>query len=208
MSSPTGLQPPPERCGVLHRQAVTLHHPDVGVHLAVDRLLLRRSRVGAPGGGTGLARYVEPGEFVQLGLQSGGYRVTATADKAAMLTQIKKFVEHQHSVGRTVVLIIDEGQCLSIDEFEEIRLLTDFVDRGGRLAIFTDATRGMLLYDYNTGAESQFSDSNAVNPLLAPFGISLRTTLNPVEFATLTFCYQLWNQTQLRSKTPLLRSLG
>ncbi len=56
---------------------------------------------------------------------------------------------------------------------EEIRLLTDFVDRGGRLAIFTDATRGMLLYDYNTGAESQFSDSNAVNPLLAPFGITV-----------------------------------
>ena len=47
------------------------------------------------------------------------------ADKAYVITAIRKFVEYQHSVGRTVVLIIDEGQCLTIDEFEEIRLLTN-----------------------------------------------------------------------------------
>ncbi|MEX0774290.1 MAG: AAA family ATPase [Phycisphaeraceae bacterium] len=47
------------------------------------------------------------------------------ADKAVILTQIKRYVEQQHSVGRTIVIIIDEGQCLSIDEFEELRLLTN-----------------------------------------------------------------------------------
>jgi len=46
-------------------------------------------------------------------------------DKSALLTAIRRFVEQQHSVGRTVVVIIDEGQCLSIDEFEELRLLTN-----------------------------------------------------------------------------------
>ncbi|MFZ5877815.1 MAG: hypothetical protein ACOY0R_00440 [Chloroflexota bacterium] len=56
---------------------------------------------------------------------------------------------------------------------EEIRLLADFVARGGRLAVFTDATRGTLFYDYNTGNPTQASDSNAVNPLLAPFGITI-----------------------------------
>ncbi|MCE9591165.1 MAG: AAA family ATPase [Planctomycetes bacterium] len=52
-------------------------------------------------------------------------QVAASADKSVLLTAIRKFVEQQHSVGRTVVIIIDEGQCLSIDEFEEIRLLTN-----------------------------------------------------------------------------------
>ena len=47
------------------------------------------------------------------------------ADKATLLTQIRRFVEHQHDIERTVVVIIDEGQCLSIDEFEELRLLTN-----------------------------------------------------------------------------------
>lgn len=56
---------------------------------------------------------------------------------------------------------------------DEIRILTAFVERGGRLAIFTDATRGMLMYDYNTGSETLFADSNAVNPLLASFGITV-----------------------------------
>src|SRR5690606_12673388 len=42
-----------------------------------------------------------------------------------LLVQIRRFVEHQKIVGRNVVVIIDEGQCLSIDEFEEIRLLTN-----------------------------------------------------------------------------------
>lgn len=51
--------------------------------------------------------------------------VPANADKAQVLTQIRNFVLNQHSVGRTVVLIVDEGQCLSVDEFEEIRLLTN-----------------------------------------------------------------------------------
>lgn len=62
-----------------------------------------------------------------LRMIAGEYQiqVAATADKSHLVMQIRKFVEYQHSVGRTVVLIIDEGQCLSIDEFEEIRLLTN-----------------------------------------------------------------------------------
>lgn len=55
------------------------------------------------------------------------------ADKAALLTHIRRFVEHQHAMGRTVVVIIDEGQCLSIDEFEEIRLLTNLENEHDKL---------------------------------------------------------------------------
>ncbi len=51
--------------------------------------------------------------------------VPPVADKATLLTQIRRFVESQHAYDRTVVVVIDEGQCLSIDEFEELRLLTN-----------------------------------------------------------------------------------
>jgi general secretion pathway protein A len=46
-------------------------------------------------------------------------------DKAGLLTHLRRFVEQQHGLGRNVVVILDEGQCLSIDEFEELRLLTN-----------------------------------------------------------------------------------
>jgi general secretion pathway protein A len=54
-----------------------------------------------------------------------GVDLPADADKAAIVTGMRRFVQEQHEVGRSVVVIIDEGQCLSIDEFEEIRLLTN-----------------------------------------------------------------------------------
>jgi general secretion pathway protein A len=57
----------------------------------------------------------------------------ANADKAALLTAVRRFVEHQKAVGRNVVVIIDEGQCLSIDEFEEIRLLTNLESETDKL---------------------------------------------------------------------------
>jgi len=54
-------------------------------------------------------------------------------DKGELLTRIHRFVQHQHTMGRTVVVIIDEGQCLSIDEFEELRLLTNLEDETDKL---------------------------------------------------------------------------
>jgi general secretion pathway protein A len=54
-------------------------------------------------------------------------------DKAALLTAVRQFVEQQHTMGRCVVIIIDEGQCLSIDAFEEIRLLTNLESETDKL---------------------------------------------------------------------------
>lgn len=56
---------------------------------------------------------------------------------------------------------------------DEIRVISAFVQRGGRLVVFTDATRGLLSYDFFTGSETMYSDSDTVNPLLASFGISV-----------------------------------
>ncbi len=46
-------------------------------------------------------------------------------DKTVLLAHLRRYVEQQTAMNRAVVVIIDEGQCLSIDEFEELRLLTN-----------------------------------------------------------------------------------
>ena len=56
---------------------------------------------------------------------------------------------------------------------DEIRVISAFVQRGGRLVVFTDATHGLLSYDFFTGSETMYSDSDTVNPLLATFGLSV-----------------------------------
>ena len=55
----------------------------------------------------------------------------------------------------------------------ELRIVQEYVERGGRLLVFTDATRGILYYDYFTGMEINYSDATAINPLLSPFGITV-----------------------------------
>jgi hypothetical protein len=56
---------------------------------------------------------------------------------------------------------------------EEIKLVQDFVSRGGRLIVFTDPTRGQTTVDYSTGATISLPDVDYVNPLLQPFGIAI-----------------------------------
>jgi len=55
----------------------------------------------------------------------------------------------------------------------EINLVRTFVDRGGRLIVFTDATRGMVFSDFFTGTTTVYPDTYAVNPLLENFGITV-----------------------------------
>jgi hypothetical protein len=57
----------------------------------------------------------------------------------------------------------------------EISLFQSFVEGGGRLVVFTDATRGILNFDFFTGATTLSPDVNAANPLLAPFGITVNS---------------------------------
>jgi hypothetical protein len=56
---------------------------------------------------------------------------------------------------------------------DEIRLVRDFVQRGGRLAVFTDATRGIIMYDFFGNPAGNLPDVNNVNPLLEPFDITV-----------------------------------
>lgn len=54
-----------------------------------------------------------------------GLEPPKVADKSTLLTRLHRFIQQQQGLNRTTVVIIDEGQCLSIDEFEELRLLTN-----------------------------------------------------------------------------------
>lgn len=56
---------------------------------------------------------------------------------------------------------------------DEARILKNFVERGGRLLVFTDATRNSIYFDYISGNPIVFSDANAANSLLGPFDISI-----------------------------------
>lgn len=96
-------------------------------------------------------------------------------DKAGLLTYMRRFVEHQHSVGRTVVVIIDEGQCLNTDEFEELRLLTNLESE-------TEKMVQLLIL-----GQPELRDT-LKHPRLAPLiqRIVMYTHLKPMSFDTMT----------------------
>lgn len=72
-------------------------------------------------------------QLLRLVCTEFGVDAPATADKSSLLTILRRFIEQEHSIGRHVVIIIDEGQCLTIDEFEEIRLLTNLESETDKL---------------------------------------------------------------------------
>lgn len=55
----------------------------------------------------------------------------------------------------------------------EIQALHSFVERGGKVIVFTDATRNIIYYDYISGNPIAYGDADAANSLLAGFGISI-----------------------------------
>src|SRR5258708_1695861 len=55
---------------------------------------------------------------------------------------------------------------------DEIQIIQAFIARGGRMAVFTDPTRGEVIYDGNGNPTGNNSDANFVNPLLEPYGIT------------------------------------
>ncbi len=56
----------------------------------------------------------------------------------------------------------------------ELRLVQNYVERGGRLLVFTDATRGIrLLRLVHRHGHSTTPTARMVNPLLSPYGITV-----------------------------------
>ena len=55
---------------------------------------------------------------------------------------------------------------------DDMQVIQDFVGRGGRMAVFTDPTRGLVLHDLAGNPVSNVPDITTVNPVLEPFGIT------------------------------------
>ena len=55
----------------------------------------------------------------------------------------------------------------------EVQIIQDFIGRGGRMAVFTDPTRGLVIYDPLGNPIDSIPDTTEVNPLLEPFGITI-----------------------------------
>ncbi len=55
----------------------------------------------------------------------------------------------------------------------ELRVVQTYVERGGRLLVFTDATRGIVYYDWFNDTIINYSDASIVNPLLSQYGITV-----------------------------------
>lgn len=55
----------------------------------------------------------------------------------------------------------------------EIQLVQNFVKQGGRVLVFTDATRNAIYYNFFADTVTAYGDVEAANPLLEPFDISI-----------------------------------
>lgn len=104
----------------------------------------------------------KPSEFQAMNdaLTRRGARIETNTDTAKLESQLKVASSY---------IIISPSANFSADE---TRFILDFERRGGRLAVFTDATRGLVYNDFFTGTTAVLPDTNIVNPLLASFGIS------------------------------------
>lgn len=75
----------------------------------------------------------------------------------------------------------------------ETQILKAFAERGGRILVFTDATRNVVYYDYMSGNPIAYGDANAANSLLTAFGLSVNndylynTTTNEGNFRNVLF---------------------
>ncbi len=104
----------------------------------------------------------QPSEFQAMSdaLTRRGARVEINTDTAKLESQLKYASSYV-----TISPSTDFGA-------DEIRFILDFERCGGRLAFFTDATRGVLYNDYFSGTTTNTPDTNIVNPLLESFDIS------------------------------------
>ena len=119
-------------------------------------------------GGEVIIDYAHSNQFQPVELQAltddldqRGAHVDFEADSTSLVANLKSanvYVIVSPSIGFTP---------------EETNLVEGFVSRGGRLAVFTDATRGQVTYDFQGNPVGNISDVNITNPLLEPFGITV-----------------------------------
>lgn len=94
-------------------------------------------------------------------IEARGGKVETLTDTSMLEYQLK-YASAFISVSPTVSFSAVETQALG-----------SFAERGGRILVFTDATRNVLFYDFISGNPIAYGDANAANSLLSAFGISV-----------------------------------
>lgn len=152
----------PERTAIAtpDYQSLQLPQPPVEVTAAPQEIPLL--------GGIVLVDTTHENQFQPGEIQSLREAVEARGGRMENLTD-SSMLEYGLRYARAFVTVSPSIQFTD----EEINLLADFVTQGGRLLIFTDATRGMLYTDYITYNPILWPDVYAVNPLLAKFGLTI-----------------------------------
>jgi hypothetical protein len=100
-------------------------------------------------------------QSLQGTIEERGGRVETVSDSTSLEQQLKY---------ASTLTIISPSAAFSADES---RIIQAFVKRGGRLLVFTDATHGLVFTDFFTGSTISYPDTNLINPLLSPFGITV-----------------------------------
>lgn len=73
---------------------------------------------------------------------------------------------------KTANAFVSVSPSVSFSQYEA-QLLENFAKRGGKILVFTDATRNQLYFDYISGNPIAYGDASAANSLLKRFGISV-----------------------------------
>lgn len=98
---------------------------------------------------------------LQEAIEKRGGKVESISDATSLEYKLKY---------ASALTVISPSTAFSSDE---IRIIKAFVQRGGRLLVFTDATHGLVYTDFFSGSTISYPDTNLVNPLLTAFDISV-----------------------------------
>lgn len=119
-------------------------------------------------GGVVIIDYAHTNQFQPTEIQTltdsltlRGARVEFASDQTLLASQLKY---------ASAYVVISPSVAFNS---EDLRLIHDFESLGGRLAVFTDATRGQVAYDFMGNPVGNSPDVNTANPLVEPFGISI-----------------------------------
>lgn len=120
-------------------------------------------------------------EALTSAIQARGGKVETVVDPISMEAQLKQ-----------ASAFISVSPSYFFAQYET-QILKSFADRGGRILIFTDATRNLLFFDQFSGNPIAYGDSIAANSLLKVFDISINndylynTAVNEGNFRNVIF---------------------
>jgi general secretion pathway protein A len=107
-------------------------------------------------------------EFVEMLAERFGLTASAKSSKTTMLLQLEALLKARREAGETTVLIVDEAQSLSIELFEEVRLLANIETNDEKLLLVIIAGQPELVDRLNDNSLRQLKQRVALRCELRP----------------------------------------